>query len=39
MTEEREAGGFSAKFWVAVCRPQFQNGTVGKTTFCENDTR
>ena len=22
-------GGFSAKFWVGVCRPQFQNRTVG----------
>ena len=22
-------GGFSAKFRVGVCRPQFQNGTVG----------
>ena len=22
-------GGFSAKFRVGVCRPQFQNGTIG----------
>ena len=22
-------GEFSAKFWLGMCRPQFQNGTVG----------
>ena len=31
-------GPFLAKFWVRVCRPQFQKGTVGLTNFCENDT-
>ena len=26
---DRVTGGFSAKFRAGVCRPQFQNGTVG----------
>ena len=34
----RGGGRFSAKFRVGVCCPQFQNGTVGKTNFCENDS-
>ena len=30
-----EGGGFLAKFWVGVCRPNFQKGAIGLTSFCE----
>ena len=30
--------GSSAKFYVGVCHPQLQNGTVDKTNFCKNDS-
>ena len=34
-----QGGGLlSAKFRVGVCHPQFQNGTVGYTNVCKNDT-
>ena len=33
-----EHGGFAAKFQVGVHVAQFQNGPIGNTNFCENDT-